>query len=102
MNKIEYISKKLVLNVLNRIGGCDATDEWAKGWDKAIDTVIDKIEKMPVINDVTPIRHGHWNVGYFHDRVCSCCCHPDNDLSDFPHPFCPNCGAEMRGEHNDP
>ena len=24
-------------------------------------------------NDVAPVKHGHWNVGYFHDRVCSCC-----------------------------
>ena len=45
--------------------------------------------------DVEPVRHGYWWVGYFHDRVCSCCCHPDNDLDDFPHPYCPNCGAKM-------
>mgnify|MGYP000103819224 CR=1 FL=1 len=45
--------------------------------------------------DVEPIRHGYWEVGYFHDRVCSCCLHPDNDLDDYPHPYCPNCGAKM-------
>lgn len=48
--------------------------------------------------DVTPICHGHWNVGYFHDRVCSCCLHPDNDLNDYAHSFCPNCGAKMDDE----
>ena len=30
-------------------------------------------------NDVAPVKHGYWNVGYFHDRVCSCCTHPSND-----------------------
>jgi hypothetical protein len=27
--------------------------------------------------------------------VCSCCTHPDNDLDDYPHLYCPNCGAKM-------
>ena len=45
--------------------------------------------------DVEPVRHGYWQVGYFRDRVCSCCLHPDNDLDDYPHPYCPNCGAKM-------
>ena len=45
--------------------------------------------------DVEPVRHGYWQVGYFRDRVCSCCLHPDNELVDYPHPYCPNCGAKM-------
>lgn len=45
--------------------------------------------------DVAPVRHGHWDTGYFHDRVCSCCLHPDNDINDYAHSYCPNCGAEM-------
>lgn len=49
-------------------------------------------------NDVAPVKHGHWNVGYFHDRVCSCCLHPDNDLNDYVHDYCPNCGCKMEGE----
>lgn len=44
---------------------------------------------------VESICHGHWNIGYFYDRVCSCCLHPDNDLSDYAHDYCPNCGAKM-------
>lgn len=48
--------------------------------------------------DVKPVRHGYWEIGYFHDRVCSCCTHPDNDLDDYPHPYCPNCGAKMDKE----
>lgn len=48
--------------------------------------------------DVMPIRHGYWEIGYFHDRVCSRCLHPDNDLDDYPHTYCPNCGAKMDKE----
>jgi hypothetical protein len=47
--------------------------------------------------DVAPVKHGHWNTGYFHDRVCSCCLHPDNDINDYAHSYCPNCGAKMDG-----
>jgi anaerobic ribonucleoside-triphosphate reductase len=46
--------------------------------------------------DVEPVRHGYWQVGYFHE-VCSCCTHPDN-LDDYPHLYCPNCGAKMDEE----
>ena len=48
-------------------------------------------------SDVAPVKHGHWNVGYFHDRVCSCCTHPSNNLDDYPYNFCPHCGAKMDG-----
>lgn len=49
---------------------------------------------------VTPVKHGHWNVGYFHDRVCSCCTHPSNNLDDYPYKFCPHYGARMDGGKN--
>lgn len=90
----KYIERKAIIEKLNEIGGCDATDDWGKGWDEAIDTAIKEIKKLPAA-DVAPARHGHWNTGYFHDRVCSCCLHPDNDLNDYAHSFCPNCGARM-------
>ena len=45
--------------------------------------------------DVESVRHGYWQVGCFRDRVCSSCLHPDNGLDDYPHPYCPNCGAKM-------
>lgn len=57
-------------------------------------TVKCDIESFPTA-DVAPVRHGHWDTGYFHDRVCSCCLHPDNDINDYAHSYCPNCGAKM-------
>lgn len=44
--KDEFIRKAAVYEMLNELGGCDTADEWAKGWDKAIDTSIDSLEKM--------------------------------------------------------
>lgn len=46
-------------------------------------------------SEFSVLKHGHWNVGYFHDRVCSCCCHPSNDLSEYAFDFCPWCGAKI-------
>ena len=60
-----------------------------------IEFVLEYAEYLPAA-DVEPVRHGHWNIGYFHDRVCSCCLHPDNDLNDCAHDYCPNCGAKMK------
>ena len=33
------------LKILHSIGGCDATEEWEKGFDAAIDTVFEEIRK---------------------------------------------------------
>ena len=60
-------------------------------------TVKCDIESFPTA-DVAPVVHGYWNIGYFHDRVCSCCLHPDNDINDYAHSYCPNCGAKMDGQ----
>lgn len=62
-------------------------------------------ELLPIIfdapaADVAPVKHGKWKVGYFHDRVCSCCTHPSNNLDDYPYKFCPHCGARMDGGNN--
>ena len=59
---------------------------------------IDIIKEDISTVDVKPVKHGYWQVGYFQDRVCSCCLHPDKDLDDYPHPYCPNCGAKMDEE----
>ena len=60
-----------------------------------------KRETKAVLNemlDMVTVKHGHWDVGYFHDRVCSCCLHPSNDLNDYPYNFCPHCGAKMTND----
>lgn len=34
------------LKILHGIGGCDATEEWEKGFDAAIDTAFEEIRKQ--------------------------------------------------------
>ena len=82
MAEKEYIERETLVERLKK-EECDC--EWL--W-----TILD----IPAA-DVAPVKHGHWNAGYFHDRVCSCCLHPDNDLNDYAHSYCPNCGAKMDG-----
>lgn len=36
---------KEILQILHDLGGCDATDEWDKGYDAAIDTAYNEIKK---------------------------------------------------------
>ena len=33
------------LKILHSIGGCDATEEWEKGFDAAVDTAFEEIRK---------------------------------------------------------
>lgn len=80
----EYIEREALLRDIERYNVSDgAFQHW--------------VEIQPAA-DVAPVRHGRWEVGYFHDRVCSCCLHPDNDFDDYAHNFCPNCGAKMDGD----
>lgn len=118
----EYIERKATIKKLNEIGGCDASDDFSKGWDKAVDTAIEAVEKLPAA-DVAPVKHGHW---IFKKRTklvstgiakvaedgtavimkkhitvkvpyCSVCGdHGDNALDATP--FCQNCGAKMDDE----
>lgn len=49
--------------------------------------------------DVKDAVYGHWEPGYYDEygnyvRDCSKCHKPNKGLS----PYCPNCGADMRGE----
>ena len=54
MPETDFISRKAIYDAVNDIGGCDASDEYAKGWDKAIDAVISIIEELSAA-DVVPV-----------------------------------------------
>ena len=56
---------------LHGIGGCDASDDWSKGWDEAVNTVINQIEewrKEPVmiVKFQKAILGGNKAVSYTH------------------------------------
>lgn len=52
----KYIKRRAIIEKLNEIGGCDATDDWGKGWDKAIDTAVKAVEKLPAAGTVEVVR----------------------------------------------
>lgn len=87
----EYIDKEFVIDTIEELK--------SKALPKAL--LFDHLKKVIEIfptEDLAPVQHGHWKVGYFHDRVCSCCTHPSNDLENYPYNFCPHCGAKMDGD----
>ena len=43
----DLISRKAVYEMLHSLGGSDATDEWADGWDKAISQAISDLDDIP-------------------------------------------------------
>lgn len=44
INRLDRI-KDDVLSIIIGLGGCDATDSWARGYDKAIDSVYAEVSK---------------------------------------------------------
>lgn len=49
--KTDLVWRRDVYEMLNGIGGCDAEDEYFKGWDKAIDGAISELDKVPSAGD---------------------------------------------------
>ena len=105
MAKHKYSMQKPVQNDLQQCinsfermkrGGIGIADELVFDTCKRALKYIDALEAK--LAESAPVRHGRWNIGYFHDRVCSRCLHPDNDLNDYAHSYCPNCGAKMDEE----
>ena len=98
----EYIDREALIEWLKRIQLIDLSD--GRGLCRVImeDDFKKAIKKMPkgIIADVEPARHGRWETNS--DRpdslICSVCkCGFDMWKHD-PHNYCPNCGADMRGE----
>lgn len=87
----EYINREVALSLIQSDAPED--EKGAITIATAKELVRSIVYRTPTA-DVAPVRHGHWDTGYFHDRVCSCCLHPDNDINDYAHSYCPNCGAE--------
>lgn len=51
----DLISRQTVLEMLHNLGGCDATDDFDKGWDKAIKAAIRNLDKIPTAYDVDTV-----------------------------------------------
>ncbi len=58
----DTVYRKDVEQMLAELGGCDASEEWEKGWDEAIDTALNELRKVksadrwiPIDNDKPPL-----------------------------------------------
>lgn len=49
----DLISKDKVLDILKNLGGCDAQDEYSKGWDDAVDMADNDIGNLPSVESFT-------------------------------------------------
>lgn len=96
----EYIRKSDVINMVSEM----LEDEW--GYDGIKGDVESIVSKIPS-SDVAPVVHGKW-VSCFEDwrkqiegDKCSECGfeHYGTNIRDYN--YCPNCGADMRGDNHD-
>lgn len=52
------IDEKKTIQDLHNAGGCDAQDEWSKGWDEAITEAIKIVERQPKVDKWIPCSEG--------------------------------------------
>ena len=92
----------LIAYLASRTG--DFIDDYGKGWSAGVTAALDTLRKLPAV-DAEPVRHGRWEIDEF-GCFCSACreyaadveCGEDCQLVPMHSPYCPNCGADMRGE----
>ena len=95
----DYISREAVLDLLSSaitMSTCLSVSECkARMLQQEID--IDLVKSIPAA-DVREVVRGKWLVGTYGrvHHICSCC--KFDYFSTHTSNFCPNCGAEMRGE----
>ena len=66
--------------------------QWSNGFNTALTAVGIDLKKLPTVH---PKRmNGEWNKIHWKAFRCSEC----NRISEYHTNFCPNCGADMRGE----
>ena len=80
---------------------------YGEGYIQAIEHAIDILELLPAA-DVQLAKRGRWLIkeNHFHScgimlyAECSCCGHTCSTPESEHNNYCPNCGADMRGEDN--
>ena len=94
----EYIKREEVLRHKRKMSGVDFGGEF---WDCAV--LCEDVEKIQAA-DVVEVRHGEWeeiidtkSTIHRYQHPCGVCGQSYFDNNKFNHPYCPNCGADMRG-----
>lgn len=97
------IERRVIIEELNHIGGCDASDEWSKGFDAAIEAAIKIAETAPTIKvgDTVYIKGDPVEISFIHieDEIYYCV---QFDCAERDCSTCPFYEDEIswEGEHN--
>ena len=92
----DYIRRDIVLQIINNVhetGGFAGYADYC--------TLFDEIDTMPAA-DVQPVKRGRWELidgqeKWIQGYTCSEC---GQVVVTYECNFCPNCGADMRGDEN--
>lgn len=107
----EYISKESVLKAF-KLTAKNPNKDYQRGMQDTIDCLVPEvIADIPAV-DVQPVVRGEWDFRGYQLFKCTNCKeiftqnqleamqnHIDQEEFTFPN-FCPNCGADMRGDTN--
>lgn len=88
---------KQIIDYVKRKEQEDGNEHFVLG----IESVLEYAEQLPTI-EARPVVHGRWENNEYGLQCSKCRC--DSLYNGFNHPakstFCPNCGADMRGDDN--
>lgn len=95
----DAISRQAAIDAADR---ADYTGLAVEDVKNVTDEVVKEIKKLPSAQPKRP--KGHWIIDGHHIQ-CSVCaetmCNTDREGDKIPMNFCPNCGADMRGEQDE-
>ena len=85
--------------------GIGMTFDEMDAYNEGIDAVIRRIDSVPTA-DVKEVVHGEWIEGYYGIECSNCgreVVYREGDDGRWHYEyFCPHCGADLRGENNEP
>jgi hypothetical protein len=112
MKMADYLSREEILRVFSNLTVKNPNDKYQHGMQDAIDCLIPEVINGMEAADVQPVKHGKWDFQGYQLFKCTNCKemftqdqleamqnHKDCEEWTFPN-FCPNCGADMRGDTN--
>lgn len=67
---MEMVSKQDVLNIIHSEGGCDAKDEYTRGWDEACNSLYNLVRDMEAVKEIPVLSPCPFCGGkvYLHDN----------------------------------
>ena len=92
MNNAEAVN--WLINITADIGKVEHQDLWH--YEQALSEIREMLEDAP------QRMRGRWIPQGWNDTYCKCsCCDAVYVTAEIPYNFCPNCGADMRGQDDE-